>query len=118
VAEVGGEHRELLFDIEPLAMPAEKRPDSEAMSEVVYARPAVIAGASQTDLAGQAPENTMDILVQQSTAALGYKEMRVPARSEMSITPIGIAEQSFAGGPMQGHEARLSEFAITPNRWW
>ena len=35
MTEVGGEHRELLFDIEPLAMPAEKRPDSEAMPEVV-----------------------------------------------------------------------------------
>ena len=93
MAEVGGEHRELLFDIESLVMPAEKRPDREAMPEVVYARPGVIAGASQTDLAGQAPENTMNILVQQSTAALGYKEMRAAARSEMSVTPIGIAEQ-------------------------
>src|SRR5439155_9472806 len=44
--------------------------------EVVHPRPGVIARASQTDLARQAPENTMDILVQQSTAALGHKKMR------------------------------------------
>jgi hypothetical protein len=48
---------------------------------------------------GQAPENTMNILVQQSTAALGHKhkEVRAAARSKMSITPFGVAEQSFAG---------------------
>jgi hypothetical protein len=73
-------------------MPAEQRPDSEAMPEVVYARPGVVARASQTDLAGQAPENTMNILVQQSTAALGHKEVRAAARSKMSITPFGVAE--------------------------
>jgi hypothetical protein len=44
-------------------MPAEKRPDSEAMSQVVCARSGVIAGASQAGLAGHAPENTMNILV-------------------------------------------------------
>ena len=117
MTEVGGKHREPLFDIEPLVIPAEQRPDSEAMPEVVYARPGVIARASQTDLAGQAPENTMNILVQQSTAALGYKEMRAAARSEMNITLIGIAEQSFAGRPMQGHEARLSEFALSDRQY-
>lgn len=45
MTEIGGKQREPLFDIDPLAMPAEKRPDSEAMPEVVYARPGVIAGA-------------------------------------------------------------------------
>ena len=37
---------------------------------VVDARPGVIARASQTDLAGQAPENTMNILVQQSDSLI------------------------------------------------
>ena len=92
MAEVGGKHRELLFDIDPLTIPAEKRLDGEAMPEVVYARPGVIARASQTDLAGQAPEDAMHILVQQSTAALGHKEVRAAARSKMSITPFGVAE--------------------------
>ena len=31
----------------------------------------------------------------------------------MSITPFGVAEQSFAGRPMQGHEARLAELALS-----
>src|SRR6266480_5425988 len=82
--------RELLLDIDPLAIPAEKRPDGEAMPEVVHPRPGVIAQASQTDLARQAPENTMDILVQQSTAALGHKKMRAAARSKVNITPFGV----------------------------
>ena len=83
------------------------------MPEVVHPRPGVIARASQTDLARQAPENTMDILVQQSTAALGHKKMRAAARSKVNITPFGVAEQSFAGRPMQGHEARLAELALS-----
>jgi hypothetical protein len=76
VTEVGGKHRELLLDIDPWAMPDEKRPDGEAMPEVVYARSGVVARASQTDLAGQTPEDPMNILVQQSAAALGHKEVR------------------------------------------
>jgi hypothetical protein len=43
VAEVGRKRREPLLDIDPLVIPAEKRPDSEAMPEVVYATPGVIA---------------------------------------------------------------------------
>ena len=113
MAEVGGKHRELLLDIDLLAIPAEKRPDGEAMPEVVYARPGVVARASQPDIAGQAPENTMNILVQQSTAVLGYKEMRATTRSQMSIAPCGIAEQGFAGRPMLGYEARLTELALS-----
>jgi len=44
---VGGKRRELLLDIDSFATPVEKRPDGEAMPEVVYARPGVIAGAAQ-----------------------------------------------------------------------
>jgi hypothetical protein len=48
----------------------------------------------------------MNILVQQSTAALGKaalgKEVWAAARSKMSITPFGVAEQSFVDRPMQG----------------
>jgi hypothetical protein len=83
VTEVGGERRELLLDVDPLAIPAEKRPDGEAMPEVVHARSGVIAWAPQTDLAGQAPEDTMNILMQQSTTALGDKEVQAAARSEI-----------------------------------
>ena len=115
MTEVGGKHRELLLDIDPLAIPAEKRPDGEAMPEVVHPRPGVIVRPSQTDLAGQLPENPMNILVQQSAAALGHKEVWAAARSKMSITPLGVAEQSFARRPMQWHEARLAELAL-PNR--
>jgi len=82
VTEVGGKCWEFLFDIDPFAIPAEKRPDSEAMPEVMYARSGVIARRSQADLARQAPENAMNILVQQSTAALGHKEVRQVERAE------------------------------------
>jgi hypothetical protein len=70
----------------------------------------------------------MNILVQQSTAALGHEEVWAAARSKMSITPFGVAEQSFAGRSMQGHETRFAErspmasdrrmpvTAINPNR--
>jgi hypothetical protein len=45
------------------------------MPEVVYAGSGVIARAPQTDLAGQAPKNTVDVLMQQSTTALGDEEV-------------------------------------------
>ena len=56
VAEVGGERRKLLLYLLALAMPLEQRPDGEAVPEVVHARPGMIAGTSQPDLSGQAPE--------------------------------------------------------------
>jgi hypothetical protein len=46
VTEIGGKHRELLLDIDPIAIPVEKHPDGEAMPKVVYTRPGVIARAS------------------------------------------------------------------------
>lgn len=101
------------FDIDPPAIPAEKRPDGEAVPEVVHARPGVIARTSQPDLARQAPEDTMNILMQQSTTALGDKEVRATARSQMSITPLGVAEQGLTGRRVQGHEARLAELALS-----
>ena len=51
--------------------------------------------------------------MQQSTAALGHEEVRAAARSKMSITPFGVAEQSFAGRRMQGHETRFAELALS-----
>ena len=42
--------RELRLGIDSVAIPAKKRPDGEAMPEVVHARPGVVARASQTDL--------------------------------------------------------------------
>jgi hypothetical protein len=44
----------------------------------------------------------MDVLVQQSTAALGDEEVWAAARSKMSIAPFGIAAQSRSGRCMQG----------------
>ena len=55
----------------------------------------------------------MDILVQQSTAALGDEEVWAAVRSEMSITPFGVAAESRAGRRMQGHEARLAELGLS-----
>jgi hypothetical protein len=46
VAEIGGKYRELLLDIGPLAILAEESSDREPMSEVVHARPGVIAWAA------------------------------------------------------------------------
>jgi hypothetical protein len=45
------------------------------MPEVVHARSGMIARAPQTDLAGQAPEDTVNVLVQQSTASLCDEEV-------------------------------------------
>ena len=55
----------------------------------------------------------MDILVQQSAAALGDQEVWTAARSEMSIAPFGVAAESRAGRRMQGHEARLVELGLS-----
>lgn len=55
----------------------------------------------------------MNILVQQSTAALGHKEVQTAVRPKMSITPFGVTEQGFAGCLMQGQKARLAELALS-----
>ena len=51
------------------------------MPEVVHARSGTIARAPQTDLAGQAPEDTVDVLMQ-STTALGDEEVFAAGRPE------------------------------------
>jgi hypothetical protein len=69
----------LLFDVLAVAIPVEQRPNGEAMPEVVHARPGMIAVASQPDFSGQAPEDTMDVLVQQAATALCDEEGRAAA---------------------------------------
>jgi hypothetical protein len=61
----------LLIDVLAPAIPAEKRPDREAVPEVMHARPRAFARLPQADLVGQPPEDTMNILVQQVTALFG-----------------------------------------------
>jgi hypothetical protein len=45
------------------------------MSQVVYARPGTIARAPQTNLEGQAPENVLNAMLYQWTAALCDEEI-------------------------------------------
>jgi hypothetical protein len=40
----------------------------------MHARSGTIAAAPQSDLSGQAPEDTMDVVVLQAAASLGDKE--------------------------------------------
>lgn len=50
----------------------------------------------------------MDRLVEQPTAALGYKEVRRAVRSKLSLPPRGSSR-------MQGQQGRLAELAL-PDR--
>lgn len=93
MAKVGGERWNLLLDVHAFAIPIKQRPNGEAMPEIVHAWPGTIAGASQPDLSGQAPEDAMDVLAQQAAALLGDEEGRATARSEMRIAPLGITAQ-------------------------
>jgi len=71
------------------------------MPKVVHARPRTIASASQADLAGQAPENTVNALHHQSTTSRCYKEMWAAAQSEMAVAPLSIAAERCARRRMQ-----------------
>src|SRR6478735_1909344 len=55
----------------------------------------------------------MNILVQQSAAALSHEEVRTAAQPEVSIPPFGVAAESRTGCWMQGHEARFAELALS-----
>ena len=62
----------------------------------------MIARPPEADLAGQAPEDPMDILVQQPAAALGDEEMRAAVCPEMSLPSLGVAVQRcFFKGALQ-----------------
>ena len=63
-------------------------PIGEAVAEVVHARPGMIAG-TPSDL-GTSAEDMVDLLVQQSSAALRDEEVWAVARPEMR-TPLGVA---------------------------
>jgi hypothetical protein len=75
------------------------------MSKVVHARSGTIARAPQTNLAGQTPENTMNVLVQQWTASLRDEEVWGAARCELSIAPFRVIAQRCTGRRMQGYES-------------
>jgi hypothetical protein len=79
VAEVGGKHREFLFDVFAVTIPVKQRPYGEAMPEVVYARPGTIAVTAQSDLSGHAPKDTANVLRQQAAAPLADEEGRAAA---------------------------------------
>jgi hypothetical protein len=79
----------LLLDVLTLAMPIEQRLDGEAVSEVVHAWSVTIAGAPQPDLSGQALEDAIDVLVQQTVALLGDEEGRATAWAGRDAYPAG-----------------------------
>lgn len=54
MTKVGGKRRKLLLDVDPVAIPAEKCADGEAMPEIVQPWPAMVAWAPQADLTGLA----------------------------------------------------------------
>lgn len=54
MTKVGGKRRKLLLDVDPVAIPADKCADGEAMPEIVQPWPAMVAWAPQADLTGQA----------------------------------------------------------------
>ena len=87
----------LLLDVLTLAMPIEQRLDGEAMPEVVHTWSAMIAGLPQPDLSRQAPEDAMDVLVQQAATLFGDEERRTAAWPEMRMAPIDVAAQRGAG---------------------
>ena len=71
------------------------------MREAVDARSGTIVRAPQTNLAGQAPEETVNVLVQQSTASLRDEEVWAATGSEMRIAWFGVAAERCAGRRMQ-----------------
>lgn len=79
MTKVSGEQWELLLDILAFSIPIEQCPNGEAMTEVVHARPGMIASAPQPDLAGQSPEDAMNVLVQQAASLLGNEKGRTAA---------------------------------------
>ena len=61
MAEIGGKRREPLFDVDPVAIPAEKRPNGEAMPEVVQPRAMTGADRTQAHASRQGVEREMNL---------------------------------------------------------
>ena len=55
------------------------------MPEVVHAWPGLIADTPQPNLSGQAPEDPMNVLVQQAAALLGDKEGRAAVSNRLQF---------------------------------
>jgi hypothetical protein len=67
----------------------------------------MIARLSQTNLTRQAPEDAMNVLMQQRATAFRDEEVRAPLRGQMGVAQLGVVAQHGAGRRMQGHEPRL-----------
>jgi hypothetical protein len=110
-----------LLNVLTFAMPIEQRPDGEAMPEVVHPWAGTIAGAPQPDLSGQAPEDAMNVLVQQAAALLGDEEGPTAAWTKMRIAPVGLlrsAELVVGCSSPIASDRRMPVTAISPNSVW
>ena len=112
MAQIGGENRELEFNVLSGAVSPQKRRYREAMSEIMETRTRVVRWPSQTDLSRQLPENRMDILDQQLAPALRDKEVGAIPPGGIFVTQRRVVEMDSCGRRMQWYKARLPELRV------
>src|ERR1035441_8100211 len=113
VSQVRGELWQMALDIDAPPMPAGECGNGQAMTQVVDARSAGIAGIAQSDLARQSDERPTHDVISQAPALIREKETRA-ARVRTQTVPIPrVTLQHALRGRMHRDVARLTKLCVT-----
>lgn len=109
MAQIGGEHRQALFDIDTGSVPMQKRAYRKAVAKVMDARAEAIPDFSQADLAGNFDESPSNHAVGEWDTLLGQKKAGCRGSGVELIAPSKILLEIFNSGSMQRNQAGLAE---------
>ena len=111
MAEVGRQTGQTALDVDAAAVPAEQRPDSKSMAQVMQTGTAGIGRAAQADLPGQLDEGPAQRPLGDPGAVFGEEEARAARIETEAITLRRVVAQRPACRLVNGNVSRLPELA-------
>lgn len=115
VTKIGGQFRQMRFDILIGPIPASQRLDVESMPQVMEPGTTVGGGQAQSYLIGDGDEPRPYGAVQQLCPPLGEEEARALGMRADPVTESRIMSEYIAGGGMERDQPHLVALGV-PNR--
>jgi hypothetical protein len=109
MAQIGGEHRQALFDINTGSVPMQKRGYRKSVTNVMDAWAEAIPDFSQADLTGEFDESPSDHASGERSALIGQEKVGCGGSGVELIAPSKILLEIFNSGSMQRNQAGLAE---------
>src|SRR5438132_13637208 len=103
----------MALDIDAAPMPPGERGNGQAMTQVVDARPAGIAGITQADLARQSDERPAHDVIPQPPALIREEEARAAGVRTQTVPPPRVTLQHALRGRMHRNVPRFTKLCVT-----